>query len=61
MVLSQFRLIELDGDDLKADSAVEDEASQDNQKQNRSGERPPVILGAPWVGPPTIVHLVPSV
>src|SRR5262249_29270418 len=37
-------------DDLKADSGVEDEASQNNQKQNRSGERSPLIFGAPWVG-----------
>jgi hypothetical protein len=42
--------------DLKVSAAaVDDESSQDNQKHNCGGDRPPVIFAPPWVGPPTIV------
>jgi hypothetical protein len=51
-LLSAFNLIELNGDKLKVGSAVEDESTQDDEEQNRSSERPPIIFGAPWVGPP---------
>ena len=36
-------------------NAVEDESSQDDEEQNRSSERSPIIFGAPWVGPPAVV------
>jgi hypothetical protein len=42
-------------DDLKVGAAVDDESSQNNEKQNCGGDRSPVMFGAPWVGPPTIV------
>jgi hypothetical protein len=45
------------GDDLQVDAAVENEASQDKEKHNRRDERPPLIFGAPWVGPPAVVHI----
>ena len=42
--------------DLKVSAtAVDDESSQDNEKHNCGGDRPPVIFAPPWVGPPTIV------
>src|SRR6516225_9641957 len=42
--------------DLKVSTAaVDDESSQDNEKHNCGGDRPPVIFAPPWVGPPTIV------
>src|SRR5262245_22997369 len=42
--------------DLKVSAAaVDDKSCQDNEKYNCSGDRPPVIFAAPWVGPPTIV------
>src|SRR5262249_29457714 len=42
--------------DLKVSAAaIDDESSQDNEKQNCGGDRPPVIFAPPWVGPPTIV------
>src|SRR5262249_52878798 len=40
---------------LKIDAAVNDEPTQDDEEQNRSGERSPIIFRAPWVGPPTVV------
>ena len=43
------------GDELKIDAAVDDEPTQDDEEQNRSGERSPIIFRAPWVGPPTVV------
>jgi hypothetical protein len=36
-------------------AAVDDESSQDNEKHNCGGDRPPVIFAPPWVGPPSIV------
>ena len=42
---------------LQVDAAVENEASQDKEKHNRRDERPPLIFGAPWVGPPAVVHI----
>jgi hypothetical protein len=41
--------------DLKMDAAVDDESSQDNERDNGSSNRPPVIFAPPWVGPPAIV------
>ena len=42
--------------DLKVSAAaVDDESSQDNEKHNCGGDRPPVIFAPLWVGPPTIV------
>jgi hypothetical protein len=43
------------GDELKIDAAVDDEPTQDDEEQNRSGERSPIIFRAPWAGPPTVV------
>jgi hypothetical protein len=41
---------------LKMSAAtVDDESSQDNEKHNCSGDRPPVIFAPPRIGPPTIV------
>ena len=40
---------------LKVDAtAIDDQSSQDNEKYS-CGDRPPIIFGAPWVGPPTVV------
>jgi hypothetical protein len=39
----------------KLGAAVDDECSHDNEKDNCADEWPPVIFGAPWVGPPTVV------
>jgi hypothetical protein len=36
-------------------AAVDDESSQDNEKQNCGGDWPRVIFGAPWIGPPAVV------
>jgi hypothetical protein len=42
--------------DLKVDAAaVDDEPSQDNEKHNCGGDRPPLIFAPPWVGPPAVV------
>jgi hypothetical protein len=41
---------------LKVDAtAVDNQRTQDNEKNNRGGYRPPIIFGAPWLGPPTVV------
>ena len=41
---------------LKLDTTARDnQSTQDNEKYNRSDYRPPIIFGAPWVGPPTVV------
>ncbi len=40
---------------LEVDAAIDDQSCQDNEKHNRGCERPPVVFGAPWVGPPTVV------
>jgi hypothetical protein len=41
---------------LKVDAtAIDDQSSQDNEKHNCGGDRPPIVFGAPWVGPPTVV------
>ena len=42
-------------------AAVDDESSQDNEKHNCGGDRPPVIFAPPWVGPPTTVTRATSV
>jgi hypothetical protein len=39
---------------LKMHAAVDDESSQDNEKHNCGGDRPPVIFAPPWVGPPAV-------
>src|SRR6516162_11707710 len=39
-------------DQRAAAAAVDDKSCQDNEKYNCSGDRPPVIFAAPWVGPP---------
>jgi hypothetical protein len=31
------------------------QSTQDNEKHNRGDYRPPIIFGAPWVGPSTVV------
>jgi hypothetical protein len=36
-------------------TAVDDDPSQNNEKHNRGGDRPPVIFAPPWVGPPAVV------
>ena len=42
--------------DLKVSAAaIDDDSSQDNEKHNRGGDRPPVIFAPPWIGPPTVV------
>jgi hypothetical protein len=42
--------------DLRASAtAVDDDPSQNNEKHNRGGDRPPVIFVPPWVGPPAVV------
>jgi hypothetical protein len=42
--------------DLKVSAAaVNDESCQDNEKHNCGGDRPPVILAPPCVGPPAVV------
>src|SRR6516164_1008313 len=42
--------------DLKVSAtAVDDKSCQGNEKYNFSGDRPPVIFAAPWVGPPAVV------
>jgi hypothetical protein len=48
----RFEFHRTNGDKLKVGTPLKDEASHDNQKQNRSSKWPPVIFGAPWVGPP---------
>jgi hypothetical protein len=35
--------------------AKDDQSNQDNEKYNSGGDRPPIIFGAPWVGPATVV------
>jgi hypothetical protein len=41
---------------LKVDATARDnQSTQDNEKHNRGDYRPPIIIGAPWVGPPTVV------
>ena len=42
-------------DQRAAAAAVDDKSCQDNEKYNCSGDRPPVIFAAPWVGPPAVV------
>jgi hypothetical protein len=39
----------------KLGTAVDDECSQDNEKDNCADEWPPVVFGAARVGPPTVV------
>ena len=39
----------------KIGAAVDDECSQDDEKDNCGDEGPPVIFGAPWIGPSAIV------
>src|SRR5262249_27765521 len=42
--------------DLKVSAAaVDDESSQNNEKRNCGGDRPPVIFAPPWVGLPAVV------
>ena len=36
-------------------AAVDDQSSQNNEKHNCGGDRPPVIFAPPWVGPPAVV------
>jgi len=36
-------------------TARDNQSTQDNEKHNRGDYRPPIIFGAPWVGPPTVV------
>jgi hypothetical protein len=36
-------------------TARDKQSTQDNEKHNRGDYRPPIIFGAPWVGPPTVV------
>jgi hypothetical protein len=46
---------------LKVDAtAVDNQRTQDNEKNNRGGYRPPIIFGAPWLGPPTVVVRSPA-
>jgi hypothetical protein len=41
---------------LKLDATARDnQSTQDNEKHNRRDYRPPIIFGAPWIGPPTVV------
>jgi hypothetical protein len=41
---------------LKVDATARDnQPTQDNEKHNRGDYRPPIIFGAPWAGPPTVV------
>jgi hypothetical protein len=41
---------------LKVDATARDnQSTQDNEQHNRGDYRPPIIFGAPWVGPPTVV------
>ena len=40
---------------LKVDGAIDGQSSKENQKHNRRCERPAVIFGGPWVGPPTVM------
>jgi hypothetical protein len=40
---------------LKVDTTARDnQSAQDNEKHKRGDYRPPIIFGAPWVGPPTV-------
>jgi hypothetical protein len=40
---------------LKVDAtAIDNQSTQDNE-HNRGEYRPPIIFGAPWLGPPTVV------
>src|SRR5262249_11338807 len=48
-------LVLLASDQRAAAAAVDDKSCQDNEKYNCSGDRPPVIFAAPWVGPPAVV------
>jgi hypothetical protein len=43
-----------DGNCFKVQAAVDDESNQDNETENRGGDRPPAIFGPPSVGPPAI-------
>ena len=36
-------------------TARDNQSIQDNEKHNRGDYRPPIIFGAPWVGPSTVV------
>jgi hypothetical protein len=36
-------------------TARDDQSNQNNEKYNCGGDRPPLIFGAPRVGPPTVV------
>ena len=42
-------------DQRAAAAAVDDKSCQDNEEYNCSGDRPPVIFAATWVGPPAVV------
>jgi hypothetical protein len=41
---------------LKGDATdIDDQSGHNNQKHNCGSDRPPIIFGVPWVGPPTVV------